>query len=310
MIKYTVEKKELIIPNSLGNFVSETSSGDYDQGYADGKADGIAEQKGKLKTLNVIMNGTYEDADGYNKVNVSTIVPKIQDERTIDITENGTFEISADDTPRSVAMKKVKATVNVPQTVEMSNTGKAIILKRYASLNCSNFLSLGEFGLLEMSVDGWDEEFDFAYGEGSDGGTPTTYLQYSASNKRWEMKANGNGEVLYVDLADMPEGFMTSRHKIMVDFDNPTGTYLEVNPHIVFTNAYGETYSTSLGNTRVRFFITKINNRGSMNAIYDYIRISNGYVLEHQIGVDENSNIVDFYDSTNTITTTGTVKIL
>ena len=42
----------------------------YDEGYADGKEDGINEQKAKLSTTSVTENGTYTRADGYSAITV------------------------------------------------------------------------------------------------------------------------------------------------------------------------------------------------------------------------------------------------
>ena len=40
----------------------------YNEGYAQGKTDGINEQKSKLETINITENGTYNREDGYNKI--------------------------------------------------------------------------------------------------------------------------------------------------------------------------------------------------------------------------------------------------
>lgn len=55
-------------------FVEGSTAGEaegYNQGFADGTNNGISEQKGKLTTLSVDENGTYEREDGYNSVTVS-----------------------------------------------------------------------------------------------------------------------------------------------------------------------------------------------------------------------------------------------
>ena len=46
-------------------------NGSYDEGYAQGKTDGINEQKSKLESINITENGTYRKEDGYNEVVVN-----------------------------------------------------------------------------------------------------------------------------------------------------------------------------------------------------------------------------------------------
>ena len=43
-------------------------NGSYDEGYAQGKTDGVNEQKSKLETINITENGTYSKEDGYNEI--------------------------------------------------------------------------------------------------------------------------------------------------------------------------------------------------------------------------------------------------
>ena len=40
----------------------------YNNGYNQGKADGVNEQKGKLESINITENGTYSKEDGYNEI--------------------------------------------------------------------------------------------------------------------------------------------------------------------------------------------------------------------------------------------------
>ena len=51
-------------------------NGSYDEGYAQGKTDGINEQKSKLESINITENGTYTKEDGYNHIEVN-VIPKI-----------------------------------------------------------------------------------------------------------------------------------------------------------------------------------------------------------------------------------------
>ena len=46
-------------------------NGSYDDGYGQGKTDGINEQKSKLETINITENGTYSKEDGYNHIEVN-----------------------------------------------------------------------------------------------------------------------------------------------------------------------------------------------------------------------------------------------
>ena len=84
-------------------------NGSYDEGYEQGKTDGVNEQKSKLESINITENGTYTKEDGYNEIVVE--VPDLNgsyDEgygqgktdgvneqksklESINITENGTY---------------------------------------------------------------------------------------------------------------------------------------------------------------------------------------------------------------------------
>ena len=79
--------------------------GSYDEGYSQGKSDGVNEQKSKLESISITENGIYSKEDGYNHIEVN--VPDLNgsyDEGKIDgvneqksklvsinITENGTY---------------------------------------------------------------------------------------------------------------------------------------------------------------------------------------------------------------------------
>ena len=48
----------------------------YNEGYGQGKTDGVNEQKGKLEAISITGNGTYSKEDGYNQIEVN-VIPKI-----------------------------------------------------------------------------------------------------------------------------------------------------------------------------------------------------------------------------------------
>ena len=80
-------------------------NGSYDEGYAQGKIDGVNEQKGKLESISITENGVYSKEDGYNHIEVN--VPDLNgsyDEgynqgqadvaasaRVLNVTENGAY---------------------------------------------------------------------------------------------------------------------------------------------------------------------------------------------------------------------------
>ena len=80
-------------------------NGSYDEGYAQGKIDGINEQKGKLESINITENGTYRKEDGYNEVvvNVADLNGSYEEgyeqgqadvaanARVLNVTENGNY---------------------------------------------------------------------------------------------------------------------------------------------------------------------------------------------------------------------------
>lgn len=69
MIVYDKEQKEIVIPNGIGN-INLFNNG-VEAGYNQGKIDGIDEQKGKLESINITENGTYDKEDGYNHIEVN-----------------------------------------------------------------------------------------------------------------------------------------------------------------------------------------------------------------------------------------------
>ena len=80
-------------------------NGSYDEGYAQGKTDGINEQKSKLESINITENGTYRKEDGYNEVvvNVADLNGSYDEgyeqgqadvaanARVLEVTENGNY---------------------------------------------------------------------------------------------------------------------------------------------------------------------------------------------------------------------------
>ena len=80
-------------------------NGSYDEGYAQGKTDGINEQKSKLESISITENGTYTKEDGYNHIEVN--VPDLNgsyeegyeqgqadvaaNARVLNVTENGNY---------------------------------------------------------------------------------------------------------------------------------------------------------------------------------------------------------------------------
>ena len=80
-------------------------NGSYDDGYAQGKTDGINEQKSKLESINITENGTYRKEDGYNEVvvNVADLNGSYEEgyeqgqtdaaanARVLNVTENGNY---------------------------------------------------------------------------------------------------------------------------------------------------------------------------------------------------------------------------
>ena len=86
-------------------------NGSYDEGYAQGKTDGVNEQKSKLEPINITENGTYRKEDGYNEVVVN--VPDLNgsdnegydrgqlnmvlNARVLNVTENGVYKSSFTD---------------------------------------------------------------------------------------------------------------------------------------------------------------------------------------------------------------------
>lgn len=94
--------------------VSERYNEGYSDGYDNGFDEGVASVK--LQTKTITENGEYTPDNGYSgfsKVNVSVTVPlgKEEQEKTVDITKNGTTEITPDE---GKVLSKVTVNVDVP----------------------------------------------------------------------------------------------------------------------------------------------------------------------------------------------------
>ena len=75
-----------------------------------------------VQPLTVRNNGTYEASngvDGFNPVYVNTPEPKEEQEKTVDITENGTTEVLPDE---NKVLSKVTVNANIPDTGELIET--------------------------------------------------------------------------------------------------------------------------------------------------------------------------------------------
>lgn len=75
-VEYTANGSYTIHPDAGYDGISSVAvdvdvPDNYDEGYADGKEDGINEQKTKLSTTSVTENGTYTRADGYSAITVN-----------------------------------------------------------------------------------------------------------------------------------------------------------------------------------------------------------------------------------------------
>lgn len=92
-------------------------------GYVGGKTEGIAEQKGKLTSIDITQNGEYTKEDGYNRVNVNVPQARLENEITVKLNAGSTGTI----TPSAGydAMKMVNYTVSGGGGGE--TTGKKVI---------------------------------------------------------------------------------------------------------------------------------------------------------------------------------------
>lgn len=70
-----------------------------------------------IEPLEIVENGEYyaEDVDGFNPVNVNVPVRKEEQEKTLEVTENGAYEVLPDE---GKALSKVTANVNIPREID------------------------------------------------------------------------------------------------------------------------------------------------------------------------------------------------
>ena len=85
-----------------------------EKGYEDGKQDGVEEQKSKLSSITIEVNGTYTNEDGYNEVVVNVIPPQNSQPQTEvllkTITKNGQYDYKPENADY---FKEANITVNV-----------------------------------------------------------------------------------------------------------------------------------------------------------------------------------------------------
>ena len=80
-LKNTTEPQQVMIGIVTGSHIYIPNGGSgSSEGYDEGYAAGIAEQKGKLTSIQITENGEYVRDDGYNRVEVDITIPKLEDE--------------------------------------------------------------------------------------------------------------------------------------------------------------------------------------------------------------------------------------
>lgn len=134
---------EVNVPDLNGSYDEGYAEGER-VGYAQGKTDGVNEQKGKLESINITENGTYRKEDGYNEVVVN--VPDLNGDynegyaqgktdgvneqksklESISITENGTYN-------REDGYNHIE--VNVPDLNGSYDQGQADLIAKARVLN-------------------------------------------------------------------------------------------------------------------------------------------------------------------------------
>lgn len=117
--KYTIEAEEPY--TGLGKVDVEVAI-DTTPIYEDGYANGTMDQKSKLTTLSVASNGTYNNEDGYDWVNVD-VNPALQT-KTVNYTENGKFTVKPDDGYDGLSKVTVKVDAELQtKDVEYTDNG-------------------------------------------------------------------------------------------------------------------------------------------------------------------------------------------
>jgi hypothetical protein len=86
------------------------------EGYTEGKEVGISEQKAKLEGITITENGTYNREDGYNHIEVEL---PIQSDKVADIRMNGSYVIEPDD--NYVALDKLVLNVEAKAKTAIPN---------------------------------------------------------------------------------------------------------------------------------------------------------------------------------------------
>ena len=117
-------------------------NGSYDEGYAQGKTDGINEQKSKLESINITENGTYRKEDGYNEVvvNVADLngsyeegyeqgqADVVANARDIEVTENGQYGDG------KTLYKTINVNVNVIPKINLQKEGIKLAYGTFAEV--------------------------------------------------------------------------------------------------------------------------------------------------------------------------------
>ena len=141
-----VEENVNIYPNGFKRVEVNVPdlNGSYNEGYAQGKTDGVNEQKSKLESISITQNGVYSKEDGYNHIEVN--VPDLNGSynegyaqgktdgvneqksklEPINITENGTYR-------KENGYSEV--VVNVPDLNGSYDQGKADVVANARVLN-------------------------------------------------------------------------------------------------------------------------------------------------------------------------------
>ena len=256
-------------------------NGSYDEGYAQGKTDGINEQKSKLESINITENGTYTKEDGYNHIEVN--VPDLNgsyDEgyeqgqadvaanaRVLNVTENGVYKSKFSDpiipTVTGVYADGTEFYSYAELTYIAYNTGIKVSentkLEIWYKPRDLGFFNKG--GLVGTTIDDYNKTFSLytEIGEGFVG-------------KIWRKKnnydPNDRNKWFHIELS-LAEGFI-------IDGVN-YGTYQDIDTEILGKDIYINKYQ---GSANGYFGMIKINDTIIIPTADGFLNTNTGKLLE------------------------------
>ena len=241
-------------------------NGSYDEGYTEGKTDGINEQKSKLESISITENGTYTKEDGYNEIIVE--VPDLNgsyDEGYNQGKNDGYVDGKADGIEEGYSQGKTEG-YNEGKTDGYSDGKTDGISEQKAKLESITITENGTYTRedgynnivveIEDTNGSYDDGFSDGYDEGIEEGTSNAGAIIAETSQVLNITENGVYSTKYSKYED-------------IGLSEITGYYDDGTPFYEYTQLENSIYKTDI--TLQPDSVVEIWWKPDFNWEYDYI---------------------------------------